>query len=269
MEIRQWQPTGPIPPNAAKTESRVLLAHAAVMSDALVAASPCLTPGPAEVAALTAMVLDSNLAGATALMEALHRDGAAPETLYLDLLAPAARRLGVFWQDDTCDFTQVTLGVVHLQHLMRALGPAFHADAARWDRDVVKEGRQILLCPLPGQQHSFGLSMVAEFFRRAGWSVSLGLDVACPDVATMVRQDWFSIVGFSASCDDELAPLTAAIRAVRRASRNPRVGILVGGPLFIENPAYTAVVGADATSVDARAATLQAERLLTLLAPHD
>lgn len=249
----------------ARVAPRLLLAHAPTMAETLAEDLAGLLPGPTEVAALSALVLADNLSGATAFVEGLLRDGTAPDVLYLDLLAPTARRLGAFWQEDTCDFTQVTLGLVHLQHLLRVLGPAFHAAATRRDRGVMGGSRQILLCPLPGQQHSFGLSMVAEFFRRAGWSVAFGLEGPAPDIAAVVRRDWFAVVGFSASCDEDLRRLPMAIRAVRQASCNKRVGILVGGPVFAEHPEYARDVGADASAADARQATLQAERLLALL----
>ena len=41
-----------------------------------------------------------------------------------------------------------------------------------------------------------------------------------------------------------------AIAAVRKASVNPRVGILVGGPLFNNHPELATELGADAVAVD-------------------
>ena len=43
------------------------------------------------------------------------------------------------------------------------------------------------------------------------------------------------------------------------------IGILVGGPMFIERPDLVGLVGADATAADGRQATLQAETMLALL----
>ena len=43
-------------------------------------------------------------------------------------------------------------------------------------------------------------------------------------------------------------------------------GFLVGGSIFVENPGYANLVGADATAVDARRAVLSAECLLDLRA---
>jgi methanogenic corrinoid protein MtbC1 len=84
----------------------------------------------------------------------------------------------------------------------------------------------------------------------------------------MVRREWFEIVGFSVSCESRIDQLTAGIRAIRRASCNPRVGVLVGGQVFNEHPEFVAMVGADATASDGKQSVLRAEQLITLLAEN-
>jgi len=56
-----------------------------------------------------------------------------------------------------------------------------------------------------------------------------------------------------------LEPLARTIHALRRASRNADIGVMVGGQVFNEHPEYVALVGADTTAADARQAALQAE----------
>jgi methanogenic corrinoid protein MtbC1 len=108
--------------------------------------------------------------------------------------------------------------------------------------------------------------MVAEFFRRAGWHVwSLPLGTA-QEMAALARREWFAVVGLSAACPSRIDALAAAIRMIRRSSRNRAVGIMVGGPLVLSQPDLVPLVGADATAVDARQAVLQAQDLLALLA---
>jgi methanogenic corrinoid protein MtbC1 len=82
----------------------------------------------------------------------------------------------------------------------------------------------------------------------------------------MVRHNWYGLIGFSMACETELDELAACIRGVRRASRNPNIGVMVGGPIFLEHPEFVALVGADATARDGRQAVLQAQGLLALLA---
>jgi methanogenic corrinoid protein MtbC1 len=183
------------------------------------------------------------------------------EALYLELLAPAARHLGELWTADLCGFAEVTVGLCRLHQVLRELSPAFQNEGGRR-----AHGRRALLVPVPGDQHTFGLVMVAEFFRRAGWDVWSGPPASRGELVGIVRREWFAVVGFSASCDTRLEALASGIHAVRRASRNPAVGVLVGGPVFVEHPELATLIGADATAVDGRQATLQAESLLALFA---
>jgi methanogenic corrinoid protein MtbC1 len=124
----------------------------------------------------------------------------------------------------------------------------------------------VFLLPVPGDQHTFGAVIVAEFFRRAGWDVWDDPGASKEEILRIVRSEWFSVVGLSVSCEQHLEGLGSVIRAIRRASRNPSIGVMVGGLPFIDRPERVALVGADATAADGRQATLQAQNLINLLA---
>jgi len=61
--------------------------------------------------------------------------------------------------------------------------------------------------------------------------------------------------------DGEVKDLTKTIKAARKTSRNPRLAIMVGGPLFLRQPALAGTVGADGMSEDAPAALALASHL--------
>ncbi len=213
-----------------------------------------------DIEALTAMVLRRDLAGGLACLEAHVARGIAAARISLDLLAPTARRLGEMWDNDLCDFTEVTLGLGVLRKLLAALhGPA---DAGRPIRDVA---RRVLLASIATEQHSFGLGMVADFFRRAGWDVTAETPAAAEDLARTVTQDWFAVAGLTLSTDEGIGPLALSIRAIRKASCNPLIGIMVGGPIFTARPELALLVGADLTAPDAEQAVLRAEGLRVLM----
>lgn len=217
--------------------------------------------GDHDVQALVAQAMANDLDGAIASTHELHGRGIALERLYLGLLAPAARELGLRWEHDTVDFTQVTSALLCLHHLLRALSPTFQVEAARGS-----EGRRALLAPVPGEQHIFGLAMVAEFMRRAGWDAWCEPAATARQLAAMLAREWFAVIGFSVSAETNLETLAGVIRTMRRASRNKALGVLVGGRVFVERPELVALVGADATAADARHAALQAETLRRLMA---
>ena len=68
------------------------------------------------------------------------------------------------------------------------------------------------------------------------------------------------------SCESRIEQLAPLISAIRARSRNPAVGVMVGGQPFIGHPERVVGVGADCTAADGRRATIEADRLLNLLA---
>lgn len=237
---------------------RLLLAHR--VPDLSDPAGPAAEPSGADVADFAELILDHDTAVAAAFVEVFRARGLSLETIFLHLLAPTARLLGDLWKEDVLTFTDVTVGLARLQHLLRELSAPFESEA-----EHAFHGRRALIAPAPGEQHTFGILMVEEFFRRAGWDVAGG--PRTPDeILFLVRREWFDLVGLSASCDLLFDGLAGLIGAIRRASRNRAVGILVGGRLFNEHPELVARAGADATAVDGRQAVRQLPRLIGLAA---
>lgn len=183
-------------------------------------------------------------------------EGLTLEGVLVELLTPVARHLGRLWEEDACDFVEVTVALGRLQAAARDL-------CARFDNEVIEPaGRSILLLPCPGETHLFCLSIVAAVFREAGWDVTTAGSGADP--VSLIASDWFDVVGLTLSCDMFLPAMPLAIRNLRTASCNPAVRVLVGGPYFARHPNQTRLVGADATAEDGRLAPLIAESLLEM-----
>ncbi len=239
---------------------RLVAAHRATTTHGFASAAESGVLTPASVTEFARLILTNEVPTAAAYLSAMRARGAALETLYLDLLAPVARHLGELWKEDLCDFTQVTTGLWRLQQVLREFSAVFHDEAA-----AIDPSRQALLVPAPGEQHTFGLVMVAEFFRRGGWGVWSGAPDSSADLYDMVRAEWFGVIGFSVACGSRLEALAACIRRVRRVSRNRSIGVMVGGPLFCEQPDLAARLGADASACDGRQAVIEANDLLARL----
>lgn len=192
---------------------------------------------------------------ALAILRRLAERGATAHELCLDLLAPAARRLGDLWTADRCHFSEVTIALGRLQLMLREL-------AARMGEAEVEQRapRRVLLLAIAGDQHTFGLAMVRDFFRAAGWRVATDCPEGPEGLKALLRAESFDVVGFTIGAERHAEALAAAVHAVRRHSRNPGVRVLVGGPLLLARPEVAAQVGADATALDARQAILEAER---------
>jgi methanogenic corrinoid protein MtbC1 len=209
-----------------------------------------------DVEHFTALTLGTDEDAVFAYVEALVAQGVTVESIFLELLAPAARQLGTLWESDATDFATVTLAVGRLQRILWRLGERFANEDSRGG------GESVLLTIIPGEQHSFGLSMVAEFFRRAGWNLCTGPFSSHQELISLAHNHWFDVVGFSISSDRRLDELKKDIRDIRRDSRNRSVGILLGGPLVVAEPGLVASVGADMMSADATSAPQQARELI-------
>lgn len=185
-------------------------------------------------------------------------EGVSVEAVCLDLLAPAARRLGEMWEADECDFVDVTMGLWRLQEVMRELSTRFpersgtvHIDASR-----------ALFAPMPGDEHSFGAIMLDEIFARAGWSSAVITRPLRKELLDTLSREPFDVVGLTLSRDCPSSAVKNLIKAMRSVSCNPHLSILVGGQMINQNPAIVAEVGADGTGADARAALQVANALV-------
>ena len=213
-------------------------------------------PDGSDVRELVRLLMAHDVSVASAYVETVRQRGATLERICLDLLAPAARQFGILWEQDECDFMQVTVGLCRLHQLLRELSPEF----ASLDADR-KGNRRILLVPCPGDQHTFGISLVAQFLRRADWEVWHEFPTQHADIIEIVRRNWFAVIGLSVGTEARLEQLAATIGAIRRESRNRSIGVLVGGPVLVDKPELAQLVGADATAADGPQAVLRAEHI--------
>lgn len=213
-----------------------------------------------EVVAFTKAILLQDSTVANEQIAKLRSHGLTLDAVYLYLLTPAARYLGELWESDERSFTEVTLGMWRIQQMMYDLSPAFHAGR----KPLLSLGKQrhILIATLPGSQHTFGLSMLSEFFRSEGWSV---LAIPAPDKRELLEalvNNWLDIFALSVSSDRELDNAKNIIEFARKRSCNPEINVIVGGPVFINNPELAESIGADGTSLDAPGALSLAAQLL-------
>lgn len=183
--------------------------------------------------------------------------GVSVETILIDLLAPSARRLGKCWEDDVCDFVDVTLGLAALHEVLREVALRSPGMIAQ-----VAGPRTALFTPMPGDQHHFGALMIEEVFNRGGWNSGSLIAPSKKELLDEVAGQSLDLVGLTLSTDCSSRALSGLITAIRSVSANPRVQVLIGGQMVNANPLMADEVGADGTAEDAKSALILADQLV-------
>lgn len=210
-----------------------------------------------RVEAFTRIVLKQDVRAAESFLQAMRLSGVTQEELLVDILGPTARRLGEYWLQDECSFFDVTMGLCRLHEVLRDFGHETGIALA-----PVGGSHRILLAPAPGEQHTFGLLVLEEYVRGAGWDSLVIEDGDRDHVLRAVAAESFSVVGLSMSCDRFEAPLAELIRDVRDRSVNRNIVVMVGGAWFNADDRRVEQVGADVSAVDGRQAIVQIRGLL-------
>lgn len=188
-------------------------------------------------------------------VDALVEAGYSLDELLGTLFQPAARHLGRLWEEDTCCFSDVTIGMLRLQDLLRTLLPRFASTC-----DTPRPDRRVLLAAQPGDGHVFGIRMVAAYFARAGWLVNEDVQLGEEALLARVASERCAIVGLSLSSELFIPRLRTLIAKVRSTAGRRRVGVMVGGNLFNERPELLAQIGADFQACDGVSAVALAEQ---------
>jgi len=217
-----------------------------------------LAPSISDISGLAHIVLGDDLEAALAYVLVLRDRGLSMETLFIELLEPTARYLGHLWDEDECDFIDVTLGVARLQKLLATFNDSCTLPG-------LDTRRHVLLAMTPGDQHYFGATMVERFLLAAGWHVETAFCKTAAEIASTARKHWFAVAGLTVGSERSLDALAETIQLIRKQSLNSMIGIMVGGPVFTASPALAHDVGADGTAANAPTAVLMAQKLFDLM----
>tara|TARA_R110000850_G_scaffold6769_3_gene25929 strand:+ start:1221 stop:2171 length:951 start_codon:yes stop_codon:yes gene_type:complete len=188
-------------------------------------------------------------------------NGASVDSIYVDLLAPTARRLGEYWESDERDFVDVTMGLWRIQEILRELTLRIPPPALAGFGQ-----RSALFSTMPGEQHSFGTLMIAECFYRAGWDADIMIEPSQSELIGKFAGRHYDLIGLTVSLDCPKATLSGLVSAIRSVSSNPATRIMMGGRVINADPGLIEECGADATAADAPSAVLLADLLVPLKA---
>lgn len=235
----------PLPTNTDPTPVRETLTRVLeqVILPRLTAALPPM--------ALARLLIAPEQAPAIALVKAAHELRYSLEWLTAELLEPSARKLGDLWRDDDCSDMDVSLALVRLQSIMRALGQ--DAPLARPVQAPV-----VLVVPQPGEIHLLGATPDAEMLWRAGWNPQVDFPNSSGALDELLANTWVDALDVSMSTvfqrEHRLGQLGETIAHARLASMNPELVVVVSGRAFVSaGPDAVADAGATGRGVGADA----------------
>lgn len=208
----------------------------------------------AEAERFIALVLSGKQDAQWSALVGMRDAGLDTETIFLDIMTPAIRHLGELWEEDRMSFIDVTTKSASLQQMMRRLGAEDNTTPA-------SSNRRLLLTPAPGEQHTFGLFLLAEMFLRVGWDTVVEPSMTLEQICTRLGSETFDAVGLSVGSERGLIDLEYHVDEVRRTALSPDLRIFLGGWAFMSHREPLNGYGADMVETDARAAVARAQAL--------
>ncbi|MEU9107209.1 cobalamin-dependent protein [Streptomyces xanthophaeus] len=197
---------------------------------------------------LAARLGDAALAGderaAVIVVRQALDDGAAPQDVFLDVIARVQGRIGEQWAANRINVAQEHAATAINE---RAIAVVADHPAARTEPS---RGRVVVAC-VDGEWHGLPARLVAEVLKLRGWHVDyLGAHVPTPHLIAYIHRTGPDVIALSGSLPTRLPTAHATITACQAAG----TPVLVGGAAFGPDGEYAPLLGADAWAPDARSA---------------
>jgi len=184
-------------------------------------------PSQKEIETFTDLCVSESSKDAQSFVDDFLDTGLSTEDIFLGLLTPAAKYLGSQWDDDRMDFSQVNLGLVRLHSIANEI-----RCTSKSGQLVKDKAKCVMIASEPGSMHMLGTTIVADFFRKEDWQVVVAISSSANELVKTVSNEWFDVLGLSLSIDQQLTGLADLIDQLKSLSLNPRMVVMLGGPIF-------------------------------------
>jgi MerR family transcriptional regulator, light-induced transcriptional regulator len=179
------------------------------------------------------------------------------QQIHQHLVEHSAHQLGVKWAADEVNTAELTLGMANLHQIVNEFSLNLPPDT------VLGQGQslRVLMTVLPENHHGLGNKIVAQAMLAQGWDVTSLMPQSASELLAGVGTQRFDLIGLSVGCQVHLHGLARLIEQIRATSQKHDVVVMVGGPVFVQNPHWAIEVGADGTAADAQQAVTLATQL--------
>lgn len=207
---------------------------------------------PAEIEKLSKALIDDNAGNAANMIEKQHESGLGVQEIYLGLLAPAARKLGEWWESDQITFAEVTIGTGRIYAIMRSL-------RIRFEHAELPAAKSAFFASVPDETHMLGVKMAADLFRQSGWQIDVEAGLNHDTLLERITSSRHRLVGISAGGLHALPALARLILALRVSV--PGVRILISGNIVAEAIDSIRLMQVDVVTTDLEEAIAAMDRL--------
>jgi len=192
------------------------------------------------------------------VLDTVRRGDLAVREAIVQICLPVQRELGRMWHVGDITIAE--------EHFVSATTVRLLSQLLALETPRESNGKTVLAATLDGDEHDIGLRAVSDLFELDGWrTVFLGRGLPVQDVVWAANAFKADLVMLSATLPSHVRPVRDVIaRLAFEAGDKPSVPVIVGGPVFMENPELGAEIGAAGTSLSARDAVADAARLLGL-----
>jgi len=194
-------------------------------------------------------------AAVKSVLDALAEGLLTPPQAVHEVLVPTLREFGREWHLNQLSIAE--------EHFATAVTQKLLARVLAQNPLTEPNGKTVLLTAVAGNNHAFGIQIIAAEFELDGWkTLHLGIDMPAEDIADMANQHDVDLIGIGATLDTQRQMVQSCVDAIRRA--RPEQKILVGGQAFQGAEQAWKNCGADAFAGSAREAVDAGRKLVGL-----
>jgi methanogenic corrinoid protein MtbC1 len=197
---------------------------------------------------LAALLLAGEQDRARTLISHADARGLGATSLFGSLIEPAARHMGDLWSDDLCSSFDITLALCGLR-------AAVHQACILSSHATIGAALpKVMIAACPAEFHTMASVLDGEVLWHRGWLPRIEFPQDEAEFCRLLAAERFDCLILGLSAVDAHAQSAAMVRrtiaAVRAASSNPALGIVVSGRAA-EDDRFASSVGADAGSASA------------------
>lgn len=165
-------------------------------------------------------LIDDSHSVASEFVSDLLSNSISADDVFFNLFAEAARRLGNWWERDHATFAEVTVASARIYSLMRSL---------RQEVEPILSNPSgvATFASVPGETHTLGVTMAAQYFRKNGWEINLKIGKEHNELVESILAEKTDLLGLSISGEHSLPALARLVIAVRMVA--PNTHMFVGG----------------------------------------